>query len=93
MGFDGFALAAILTWSRRSGWDARHRLALAAGAALAYAWHAFIETPVVGGSTFAARVGNVIFALGAILIIWLGARRTARAQSEAPSLETVSPGL
>jgi hypothetical protein len=67
---------AVLIWSRRN-WTLLHKLALAAGAALAYAWHAFIETPAVGKVDPSLRAGNAIFALAAIGLIWLGARRTA----------------
>jgi hypothetical protein len=67
-------LFAVLTWSRRN-WSPLHKLALAAGAALAYAWHAFIETPAVGKVEPSLRAGNAIFALAAIGLIWLGARR------------------
>jgi hypothetical protein len=67
--------AAILIWSRQSGWDMRHKLALAAGATLAYGWHSFIEHPVTGGSVLAVRIGNVIFVGGAIGLIAFAARR------------------
>lgn len=66
----------VVFWSRRIGWNMRHKLALAAGAALAYGWHAFIETPVIAGSIALVRFGNVIFALGAIALIFFAAKRT-----------------
>ncbi|HEY0758462.1 MAG TPA: hypothetical protein VGD59_04305 [Acidisarcina sp.] len=78
---DLVVIAAVLSWSRSLAWTLQHKLALAAGAALAYAWHAFIAHPAVGGSGMAVRVGNVIFAVGAIALIWLAARRTAAASN------------
>jgi hypothetical protein len=53
-------------------------VALAAGTALAYGWHAFLQHPVVGELDAGLRVGNAVFLLGAIGLIWLGARRAAR---------------
>jgi hypothetical protein len=72
--------ALVLVLSRRTGWRPAHKLALAAGAALSYAWHAFIQPPVVGGSGIDVRIGNAVFALGAILLIAFGARRLRREQ-------------
>jgi hypothetical protein len=67
--------ALVLILSRRTGWTPTHKLALAAGAALSYAWHAFIEPPVMGGTGLSVRIGNAIFALAAVLLIALAARR------------------
>jgi hypothetical protein len=63
--------------SHRTGWDGRHRFALAAGASLAYAWHAFIQTPAVGTATRVDRIGNVIFAAALLLFLFIAAKRTA----------------
>jgi hypothetical protein len=68
----------VVAYSRRAGWHPAHKLALAAGAALAYAWHAFIEPPVMGGTGPDVRIGNAIFALGAILLIAFAASRLRR---------------
>jgi hypothetical protein len=76
--FLDFAMTGIaFVMSRRAGWNSRHRLALAGGAALAYAWHAFIETPAVGGAGRVDRIGNVIFAAGLIVMLAFAARRTS----------------
>ena len=68
---------AVWLWSQRVDWNLRHKLALASGAALAYAWHAFIEKPVIGGSALSVvRSGNALFAAGAMALIVLAASRT-----------------
>jgi hypothetical protein len=70
--------AAVLSLSHRANWDGKHRLALAGGAALAYAWHAFIQQPAVGGAGKADRIGNAIFAGGLIVLLATAARRTSK---------------
>jgi hypothetical protein len=67
-------LVLVLAWSRRSGWGLRYQLALGAGAALAYGWHAFLQHPAVGGLDASVRVGNGIFLVGAVGLVWFGAR-------------------
>jgi hypothetical protein len=76
-------LVLVLVWSRRSTWGMKHRLALAAGAALAYGWHAFLQHPAVGEMDKSVRIGNTIFLLGAIGLIWIASRRTNTAQQAA----------
>lgn len=71
------AIVIFTSLARRSGWSDLHRLSLAAGAALTYAWHSFLQTPPVAGAA-ANRIGNAIFALGAITVIAIGARKTSR---------------
>ncbi len=73
----GVTLALVTVWSHRVGWNALHRLALAGGAALAYAWHAFIQQPAVGSSGLSFRIGNAVFAGALILLLVIAARRTA----------------
>ncbi len=70
-------VVAISTLSRRQGWNAQHRLALAGGAALAYAWHAFMAHPAVGFGGVGFRIGNAIFAAALIVLLVVAARRTA----------------
>jgi hypothetical protein len=74
---DALTIAAVLIWSRRTGWDARHRLGLAGGAALAYAWHAFVASPAVGHAGTRNRIGNAVFATGAVILLAIAARRTS----------------
>jgi hypothetical protein len=74
LGLDAIVIAAVARWSSRAAWCGRHRLALAGGAALAYAWHAFPQKPVMSNSP-ADIVGNTIFALGTVALIAVAARR------------------
>jgi hypothetical protein len=84
-------IALVWLWSQRSGWDLRHKLALASGAALAYGWHAFVGHPVVGSGAVLVRIGNAIFLLAAIALIAFAARRTiAWVKNSAPVEAKVS---
>jgi hypothetical protein len=76
-------IIAVSIWSHRENWAGMHRLALAGGAALAYAWHAFLQTPAVGKSGVVNRIGNVIFAAGLIVLLSIAARRVSRWQTGA----------
>jgi hypothetical protein len=77
---------AVLALSKRKGWTMRHKLALASGAALAYAGHAFLQMPVVGhASVLVAKVGNAVFALGAIALIAFAAKRTVASEATQPA--------
>jgi hypothetical protein len=78
---DAAFLVILATLSRRPAWQPIHTLSIAAGGALAYGLHAFIENPVIPVSNAAARIGNAIFLAIALAIIVLAARRTARASS------------
>jgi hypothetical protein len=70
-------IAAMSTLCTREGWNGQHRLALAGGAGLAYAWHAFIQQPAVGSAGLSFRIGNAIFAVALIVLLVAAARRTA----------------
>jgi hypothetical protein len=80
LALDVVMITAVYAWSRRSGWDARHRLSLAGGAALTYAWHSFPQKPVVPASATLDLVGNIVFSFGAVFVIWMAARRRKTAQ-------------
>lgn len=71
-------IVAVSIWSQRANWAGMHQLALAGGAALAYAWHAFTQTPVVGKNGVVNRVGNGVFAAGLVLLLWIAAARIRR---------------
>jgi len=80
LGVDAGMLIVVLAWMRKGAMTLAHQVALAAGTALAYGWHAFLQHPVVGQLDASLRVGNAVFLAGAIGLIWLGARRVARVQ-------------
>jgi hypothetical protein len=83
------AVFVILRWSRRPGWDGRHRLATAAGALLTYAWHSFLMHPVIKSSPALIVVSHVVFALAAVLLLVFEARRVgARHAAEAGPVAT-----
>jgi hypothetical protein len=42
---------------------------------VAYAWHAFIQTPAVGEGGTVDRIGNVVFAAALIAVLAIAARR------------------
>lgn len=75
----------VLRWSRQMGWSQMHILALAGGALLTYAWHAFVQTPVVGSTGQIDLIGNAIFAAGAVALVILAARRVGGRGSEVGS--------
>jgi hypothetical protein len=70
---DVSVILVIRTWSRAQGWGPGHRLVLSGGAALAYAWHAFVETPAVGEPN---RAGNAVFAAGLLITLVAAALKT-----------------
>jgi hypothetical protein len=74
-------LVLVIRWSQRSGWGLEHQLALGAGAALAYGWHAFLQHPAVGGLDASVRVGNAIFLTAAIALIWFATKRLRAAKA------------
>jgi hypothetical protein len=78
LAIDAAMLVLVVLWSGRSDWGLKHQLALGAGAALAYGWHAFLQHPAVGGLDPSVRVGNAIFLTGAVGLIWFAARRCYR---------------
>jgi hypothetical protein len=59
----------IRRWSRGAGWGAAHRLALAGGALLTYAWGGFQLTVALGRTDAVDLIGNVVFALAAIALL------------------------
>jgi hypothetical protein len=69
------AASTVSRWSKRRGWGGIHRFALAAGAALTYAWCGLVFT----GRNAPDLVGQAVVALLAIGILALAARRTQAA--------------
>jgi len=68
----------ITAMSRLSAWGGIHRLALAAGAALAYGWHAFLQAPVDGTTGITIRASNAVCLLVVLVLIAYAARRQVR---------------
>ena len=73
----GLAVLAVWRWSRRIGWNAEHRFALAAGALLTYAWYGFVQAP----HDALDLVGQAIFALLALGVLILAGRQVRTASS------------
>jgi len=76
--------AAIIVWSRRAGWGARHRLAVAAGGLITYAWHSFTMHPLMGGGPVVTPVSHAVLAAAALAMLWFETRSLRRSQRAAP---------
>jgi hypothetical protein len=65
----------LLRWSRRAGWDQRHRFAVAAGLTLTYVWFGFLQVPSIGAVDPAIDlIGNAVFSAGGLAILaWAAA--------------------
>ena len=85
LGLDIVMLLAVVAWSRRAEWRIEHQLALGAGAALAYGWHAFLQHPAVGTLDASVRVGNAIFLAAVFVLIWFAAVRVGGARQDSAS--------
>ncbi len=62
----GIVSLTVVRWSSSKGWQLGHQLALAGGALLTYAWHAFLLPPNIGSAGIVDLIGNVVFALVAL---------------------------
>ncbi len=71
----GTGTALVTRWSRRTGWDQRHRFALAAGATLTYVWTAFPIEPELGAPAAVDIGSNVLFGALGIAVLVLAGRR------------------
>jgi hypothetical protein len=71
------ATAAVLVarWSRRPGWGDRHRLAVAGGALLTYAWAGFVLSFLLGRTDPVHYVGNAVLAAAAVALLSVTAHR------------------
>lgn len=68
----------VARWSRRRGWGAAHRLYLASGALLTYAWIGFTVEPLGHPSLARKLAHNTVFALATSALLALAARRERR---------------
>jgi hypothetical protein len=73
-----FAATVLIRCSRRDDWGPAHRVAVAAGALLAYVWVGFVNTPQTAVAHSTDLIGNAVFGTVEIIIIAL-AVRAARA--------------
>jgi len=80
LALDGVFLGLVWVFSRRTGWSSLHTLSLAAGGALTYGVHAFLQKPLLGGLLW-GRISNAVFFVIALWLIWLAARRVLRYQT------------
>jgi len=73
---DAVVAAAILFWAaRKAGMNVTS--CSAGGAAMAYAWHAFITDSRAGDSRRFRQNWDLVFAVLAVILIAAGAKRTA----------------
>ena len=68
----------VLRWSGREGWGAAHRLALAGGALLTYAWIGFPMVPLDESPGTVDLIGNAVFAAGAVALLAVAIRKVRR---------------
>lgn len=69
---------AISRWSRRAGWAAAHRLALAGGALSAYAWAGFLLLYLEGAANTVNLIGQTVLVLGAVTLLLVAGRTVRR---------------
>jgi hypothetical protein len=80
----------ITRWSRRKGWSLAHRLALAGGALLTYAWGGFVLSVLLLGRTATVDlVGQAVFVAGAVALL-TAAIRTVRRTRGSTRIQTSS---
>ncbi|MEV6156954.1 hypothetical protein AB0L53_42105 [Nonomuraea sp. NPDC052129] len=65
----------IVRWSRRPGWSDAHRLALAGGAMLTYAWHSFPWKSIEPASPAEDLTSNAILTAGTVALLVVAALR------------------
>ncbi|MFJ4899674.1 hypothetical protein [Streptomyces sp. NPDC088727] len=75
-------VAAVLVpgvrWARSEGWTGAHRLGLAGGALLTYAWVGFEQARYLDVSRATGLIGNAVFAAGALVLLGAAARAGGR---------------
>jgi hypothetical protein len=77
----GIMAAAVARWSRRPGFGDRHRLALAGGALLTYAWGGFLLSFLIGRTGPLHYLGNALYAAAAVALLTVATRRLRREQT------------
>ena len=77
----GIASSLVIYWSRQQGWSIEHQFALTAGALLTYAWGGFALTYILRPDDTVAWIGNVVFAVSAVVLLIAVAKTIHRAGS------------
>ncbi len=76
----GISVGLVLRWSRRVGWDGRHRVALAGGAVATYAfWFGPAQAGEAGTGAQETAVGALVFGSAALVLIVAAYSRQHRA--------------
>ena len=66
----GVSAGLVLRWSRLTGWDGRHRVALAAGAVATYAlWFGPAQAGEAGTGPLETAIGAVVFGSAALVLV------------------------
>ena len=86
------SIRVVRFWSRRQAWSRLHVLALASGALVSYAWHAFPQQSLADTSKAVDLTGNCIFAALAVLLLVVAWRRVDRVTPAAETAGRVAVG-
>lgn len=74
----------VWRWSSRAGWSELHRLAVAGGLLLVYVWYSFVQVPSVEGtSPMVDAIGNAVFGIGALALLFIAWRRVSQERTRA----------
>lgn len=82
VGLYGGALLAIRAGTRRAGWGAPHRLALAGGALLSYCWVGFFLLVTTGSASTLNLAGQGVLVGAALVLLTVAVRRTSPRTAE-----------
>lgn len=74
----GIVSLIVSYWSRQQSWSIMHQFALVAGTLLTYAWGGFALTSLIRPDDIVAWTGNMVFALIAIMLLVVTAKRIRR---------------
>lgn len=89
----GVAVLVVRRWSRRRGWDGRHRLALGAGAAATYGlWFGPAQAGELGTGPAEIAVGALVFGLAVLLVVLAGRRAVRRAPTATETMPALPRG-
>ncbi len=69
------------TWANHSTWATVHRLALAGGGTLTYAWLGLMMTPETGPRSTLEHIGSIVIVLVAIGVFLVALKRVRTAEN------------